>query len=119
MKNRKKICQVNKLRALSSSWPDLQSGPRAASRVEINEVCRQPDSLFEMIRGTMEENGGKYLSELMDTELTGFLGRSRYERVEGESNHRNGSYGQKYMLKGIGEIAVTVPRDRKRNSLPR
>jgi putative transposase len=79
----------------------------------INEIRQQPDSLFEMIRGTVKENVGKYLSELMDTELTGFLGRGRYERVEGESNHRNGSYGRRYTLKGIGEVDVEVPRDRK------
>jgi putative transposase len=79
----------------------------------INEIRQQPDSLFEMIRGTVKQNVGKYLSELMDTELTGFLGRDRYERVEGESNHRNGSYGRKYTLKGIGEVDVVVPRDRK------
>ena len=79
----------------------------------INEIRQQPDSLFEMIRGTVKENVGKYLSELMDTELTGFLGRGRYERVEGESNYRNGSYGRRYTLKGIGEVDVTVPRDRK------
>jgi len=66
-----------------------------------------------MIRGTVKENVGNYLSELMDTELTGFLGRDRYERVEGESNHRNGSYGRRYTLKGIGEVDVKMPRDRK------
>jgi putative transposase len=48
----------------------------------------------------------------METELTGFLGRDRYERVEGDSNHRNGSYGRKFTLKGIGEVGVKVPRDR-------
>ena len=48
----------------------------------------------------------------METELTGFLGRGRYERVEGESNHRNGSYGRQFTLKGIGEVSVKVPRDR-------
>lgn len=81
----------------------------------INEIRQQPESLFEMIRGSVKENVGTYLSELMETELTGFLGRGRYERVEGESNHRNGSYGRKYTLKGIGEVDVTVPRDRKGN----
>jgi hypothetical protein len=29
------------------------------------------------------------LSKLMDVELTQFLGRGRYERCEGQSNHRN------------------------------
>jgi len=85
----------------------------AEAKELINEIRQQPDSIFEMIRHTVKENVGKYLSDLMDTELTGFLGRARYERIEGESNHRNGSYGRKYTLKGIGEVDVTVPRDRK------
>ncbi len=78
----------------------------------INQIRQQPDALFEMIRADVKENVGQYLSSLMETELTGFLGRGRYERVEGEINHRNGSYGRKYTLKGIGEIGVNIPRDR-------
>jgi putative transposase len=48
-------------------------------------------------------------------ELTRFLGRQPYERLdeEVEPNHRNGSYSRNFALKGIGEIAVRVPRDRK------
>jgi putative transposase len=79
----------------------------------INEIRQQPDALFEMIRSDVKESVGQYMSELMETELTGFLGRGRYERVEVESNHRNGSYGRKFTLKGIGEVGVKVPRDRK------
>jgi putative transposase len=79
----------------------------------INEIRQKPDSLFEMIRADVKENVGQYLSELMETELSGFLGRSRYERAEGESNHRNGSYGRQFTLKGIGKVKVKVPRDRK------
>ena len=79
----------------------------------INEIRQQPDSIFEMIRSNVKENVGQYLSELMETELTGFLGRGRYARVEGESNHRNGSYGRKFTLKGIGQVGVKVPRDRR------
>ncbi len=76
----------------------------------INGIRQQPEGLFEMIRSTVQENVGQYLSELMETELTGFLGRDRYVRLEGECNHRNGSYGRKFTLKGIGGVAVTVPR---------
>jgi putative transposase len=79
----------------------------------INEIRRQPDSLFEMIRSAVKDDVGEYLSDLMKTELTGFLGRVPYERVEGEGNHRNGSYGRRFTLKGIGEVDVRVPRDRK------
>lgn len=78
----------------------------------INEIRQQPDSIFEMIRANIKENVGLYLSELMETDLTAFLGRGRYVRVEGESNHRNGSYGRKFTLKGIGQLGVKVPRDR-------
>lgn len=79
----------------------------------INQIRQQPDdSIFEMVRGNVRENVGAYLSELMETELTGFLGRNRYERTEEKSNHRNGSYGRKFTLKGIGEVGVKVPRDR-------
>ena len=79
----------------------------------INEIRKQPNDLFEMIRADVKESVGQYMSELMDTELTEFLGRKRYERTDGMANHRNGSYARKYTLKGIGEVAVRVPRDRK------
>jgi len=78
----------------------------------INEIRDQPENLFAMIRANVQERVGQYLSELMDAELTHFLGRERYER-EGQSNHRNGSYGRRFTLKGIGEVGVKVPRDRK------
>jgi putative transposase len=79
----------------------------------INQIRHAPESLFEMIRANVQETVGQYLSKLMDVELTHFLGRDRYERREGESNHRNGSYSREFTLKGIGEVGVEVPRDRK------
>lgn len=79
----------------------------------IKEIRQKPESLFEMIRADVRETVGHYLSELMDGELTHFLGRDPYERCEGQSNHRNGSYGRGFTLKGIGEVSVKVPRDRK------
>jgi putative transposase len=78
----------------------------------INQMHNQPDSLFEMIRDTVKDNVGKYLSELMDTEMSHFLGRGRYQRIKNEHNHRNGSYPRSYTLKGIGSVNVKVPRDR-------
>ena len=44
----------------------------------INEIKEQPASLFEMIRENVQEQVGQYLSALMDSELTQFLGRDRY-----------------------------------------
>jgi putative transposase len=79
----------------------------------INEIRKQPENLFEMIRADVKQSVSQYMSELMEVELTNFLGRERYQRVAGNSNHRNGSYPRKYTLKGIGEVAVRIPRDRK------
>jgi putative transposase len=78
----------------------------------IKEIREQPKGLFEMIRANVKETVGQYLSELMNVELTDFIGRERYERVQGETNHRNGSYPRGFTLKGIGKVAVKVPRDR-------
>ena len=66
----------------------------------INGIREQPDSLFEMIRADVKDSVGTYLSELMETELTGFLGRDRYERAEGQINHRNGSLWSKVYAEG-------------------
>ena len=79
----------------------------------IKQMHEQPENLFEMIRVNVKETVGHYLSELMDAEMTHYLGRDRYERAEGETNHRNGSYGRHFTVKGIGEVSVKVPRDRK------
>ena len=79
----------------------------------FKEIQKQPKQLFEMIRTDVKETVGQYLSSLMNAELTHFLGRDPYERIEGTTNHRNGSYDRKFTLKGIGEVKVDVPRDRQ------
>ena len=79
----------------------------------INGIRTQPASIFEMIRTDVKESVGQYLSGLMETELTHFLGRARYQRIDGASNHRNGSYPRGFTMKGIGEVHVKVPRDRQ------
>ncbi len=78
----------------------------------FKEIQTQPEKLFEMIRLDVREAVGKYLSEMMNTELTHFLGRKPYERSDEETNYRNGFYGRNFTLKGIGEVSVKVPRDR-------
>lgn len=77
----------------------------------FKEIQNQPEKIFEMIPTDIRESVGEYLSQLMDLEPTHFLGRERYERVEGETNHRNGSYARGFTLKGLGKIDVEVPRE--------
>lgn len=78
----------------------------------FKEIKEQPEKLYDMIRADIRETIGQYLSGLMDAELTHFLGRKRYERRQGDVNHRNGSYDRNFTLKGIGEVDLQVPRDR-------
>jgi len=80
----------------------------------FKEIQERPEELFEMIRADVRQSVGDYLSSMMDVELTHFLGRGRYERKrEVLVNHRNGSYGRTFTLKGVGEVGVKVPRDRE------
>lgn len=79
----------------------------------IKDVVKAPGRLFEMVRFNVQESVEKYLSYLMEAELTLFLGRGRYERPEAlEPNYRNGSYSRRFTLKGIGQVVVRIPRDR-------
>jgi transposase-like protein len=79
----------------------------------FKEMQAQPERIFEVIRTEMNQGVGEYLSELMRTELSHFLGREPYERKEGETNHRNGSYERRFAMKRFGEVTVEVPRDRE------
>jgi len=79
----------------------------------FKEIQKQPEKLMEMIRVDTREAVGDYLSQLMKMELTHYLGRKPYERKGKGSNHRNGSYPRSFTLKGIGEVGLEVPRDRK------
>lgn len=79
----------------------------------FKEIQEQPAKLFDMIRCDIRETVGEYLTAMMNAELTHFLGRKPYERGGKDDNHRNGSYGRDFTLKGIGQVEVKVPRDRK------
>jgi putative transposase len=78
----------------------------------FKEIQERPGQLFEMIRLDIKGVVGKYLTAMMNAELTHYLGRDPYVRVGGNANHRNGSYGCGFALKGAGEVCVDVPRDR-------
>jgi putative transposase len=79
----------------------------------IKELQENPSRIFEMAAMNVQKDVGNYLTNLMKAELTHVLGREPYERGKGGINHRNGSYPRDFCIKGIGEVAVKVPRDRK------
>jgi putative transposase len=65
-----------------------------------------------MIRLDIREVVGKYLTTMMNAELTHYLGREPYQRAAEAANHRNGAYGRSFTLKGVGKVHVDIPRDR-------
>ena len=79
----------------------------------FKEIQEGPEKLFEMIRFDIRETVGEYLTAMMNAEITHFLGREPYERSSKDVDHRNGSYERNFTLKGIGQVDVKVPRDRK------
>ena len=80
----------------------------------INMLSESPVKIFDYLRSDIREEAGKYLTNLLKIELTDFLGRGKYCRVEGsEKNYRNGSYCRDFCLRGIGEVSLKVPRDRR------
>ena len=83
---------------------------------EVKELINNIQSrgkFFDMLRIDVQEGIGTLLSEIMEKELTSFLGREKYERVEIDINYRNGGYDRQFTMKGIGKVKVHVPRDRK------
>ncbi|HSD94447.1 MAG TPA: IS256 family transposase [Syntrophales bacterium] len=74
---------------------------------------QNPEPFFEMIRSEIQQAVTAYLGAVMRTELTEWLGREPYVRGHGEVNHRNGFYPRRFAIKGIGDVRLLVPRDRR------
>jgi len=63
---------------------------------------------LESITQGVKEAVSHSLNQLLQTEMTLFLGRP-----DQSSNKRNGGYERTYALKGVGAIRINMPRDRK------
>lgn len=84
---------------------------------EVKEIFKslhdRPEQFFEMMRLDIRQAVTAYLDTVMRAELTDWLGRERYQRTGGAVNHRNGCYPRRFTIKGIGDVRVLVPRDRR------
>ena len=84
---------------------------------EVNEIIKSlpenPEPFFEMMRFELQQAVSTYLDAVMRAELRDWLGRERYARGNGEVNHRNGSYARRFAIKGVGDVRLLVPRDRR------
>jgi len=78
----------------------------------IKEVENVPAKILEYIGMNIQKEVGTFLTNLMSKELTDHIGREKYERKDGATDYRNGSYTRTFCIKGIGDVEVRVPRDR-------
>lgn len=93
---------------------DISSSVPEAKAI-FSEMLADPGKAFEMIQCDLRQVAERTLSELLKAEMTHFLGRSAYQRpVESlaAKNYRNGSYQRKFAVKHLGELDITMPRDR-------
>lgn len=80
--------------------------PEAVQAIE--EFKRNRIRAFESITFELRNAVGKAISNLLQTEMTLFLGKS-----EQSGNKRNGFKERDYALKGVGCIRIKMPQDRK------
>jgi putative transposase len=81
----------------------------------IKEAENVPAKILEYIGMNIQKEVGTFLTNLMEQELTHHVGREKYERKEGETDYRNGSYTRTFCIKGVGDVELKVPRDRDGN----
>jgi len=75
----------------------------------IKEVENVPAKILEFIGMNIQKEVGAFLTNLMEQELTHHAGREKYERKEGETDYRNGSYTRTFCIKGVGDVELRVP----------
>ena len=83
----------------------------------FKEIMEAPEKMFELFRIDMKQACERAVTELIKVELSGFLGRDKYQHFTNpesvpEKNYRNGSYSRKYTVKNIGTLDINVARDR-------
>jgi putative transposase len=79
----------------------------------FKEIIRRPEKMFDMLRIDVKKACEKAISELIQAELTHFLGREHYARLKSiNKNYRNGSYIRNYTARHIGTLSIKVARDR-------
>ena len=90
------------------------------------EIRNNPSRLFKYLRETVGSSMEHYINDLMNAEITIFLGRKPYQRSnepETHRNYRNGGYERTFTAKGLGKLHLKIPRDRdgefKTSVLPR
>jgi putative transposase len=81
---------------------------------ELINTVNSPEQLFDLVRQDVKEIVGKYITDLVNAEMSQHLGRGYYQRIEcNKPNYRNGHYLRNFAIKSIGEVEIKFPRDRQ------
>lgn len=82
----------------------------------VKSIPKIKDQLFDLVRMDVKEAATDFVNGLMSTEFELFIGRQKHARQSlvsvTERNYRNGHYHRSFMVKGLGKLAIKVPRDR-------
>ena len=85
-------------------------------REYVKSIPKIKDQLFDLLRLDMKQVATDTVNGLMEAEFELFLGRAKHERQSvvsvSERNYRNGHYQRSFAIKGLGRLAIKVPRDR-------
>lgn len=83
----------------------------------VKSMPKIKDQLFDLVRMDVKEVATDFVNGLMEMEFKLFIGREKHQRQSlisiTERNYRNGHYQRSFMVKGLGRLAIKVPRDRK------
>lgn len=83
----------------------------------VKSIPKIKDQLFDLVRLDMKEVATDFINGLMEAEFELFIGRDKHRRQTmlsmAERNYRNGHYQRSLMIKGLGRLAMKVPRDRR------
>lgn len=75
------------------------------------------DNIFQIMNLDTKRIAKDFLETMMSAEISLFLGREKYQRqtlvAVKSRNYRNGWYNRSFCIKGIGQIEMRVPRDRR------
>jgi transposase-like protein len=66
--------------------------------------------VFDSLEAYVREGARRMLAAALEEEVTGFLGRGRYERGKPYRGYRNGHHPARELTVGVGAVAVRVPR---------
>src|SRR6202049_1998242 len=66
--------------------------------------------VLDSLEAYVREGARRMLAAALEEEVTGFLGRGRYERSKPYRGYRNGHHPTRELTGGVGAVEVRVPR---------